>query len=201
LQPVSFRPRSSPWFTTAGWVVLAGVGAARWDVDGTVAVLRSLPWLAGLGYLAWLLFWRPRVNVRVDAVEVVNPLRTIVVPWAALIDVSTKFSLTLVTPKGTFSAWAAPGPGRHSTLHATPPELKGVPRSAFDAAGSIQIGDLPISSSGAAGDLVRRHWQELIESEELELGAADTTPVDVRWDRTALGVLAACLALGLLALI
>jgi hypothetical protein len=121
------------------------------------------------------------------------------VPWAALVDVSTQYALTLVTPRVRVRAWAAPSPGRHKAFTAGPDELAGLPNSSFDSQRSARIGDLRGSASGTAGELVRARWQHLVETEALELGVADSTPVDTRWDRTAQVVLAACVVLGVAA--
>jgi len=195
----SFWPRSSPWLTGASWLLLAGVTASQWQQHDLGGLLRSAPWALGAGYLAWLVFWRPRVQVAEDAVVVVNPFRTVRVPWAALVDVSTQYALTLVTPHLRVRAWAAPGPGRHKAFTATPDELSGLPNSSFDSQRSVRVGDLRGSASGTAGELIRSRWQHLVETEALELGVADSTPVESRWDQTALAVLAACVVLGVAA--
>ncbi|MGC5167273.1 PH domain-containing protein [Luteimicrobium sp. DT211] len=192
----SYRPRSSAWLTGASWALLVGVGATQTQVGGGAGGLRAAPWVLGLGYLAWLVFWRPRLDVRDDAVVAVNPFRTVEVPWAALIDVGTQYALTLVTPHGRYRAWAAPGPGRHRALTAGPDDLTGLPRNTFDGKQSAQMGDLRGTPSGTAGELVRAHWQGLVESGALEAGVADATPVTVRWDRVPVVLLAVCLALG-----
>jgi hypothetical protein len=195
----SFWPRSSPWLTGASWLLAAGVTATQWQQHGLGGLLRVAPWAVGAGYLAWLVFWRPRVRVTEDAVVVVNPFRTVRVPFAALVDVSTQFALTLVTPHVRVRAWAAPGPGRHKAFTAGPDELDSLPVSSYDARKSVRLGDLRGSASGTAGELVRARWQHLVETEALELGVADTTPVDTRWDRTAQVALSACVVLGVVA--
>jgi len=195
----SYRPRSSAWLTAASWVLLAGLGATQTELGGAAGGLRAAPWVVGLGYLAWLVFWHPRLDVRDDAVVAVNPVRTVEVPWAALIDVGTQYALTLVTPHGRYRVWAAPSPGRHRALTAGPDDLTGLPGSTFDGKRSAQIGDLRGTASGAAGELVRAHWQHLVDSGTLETGVADATPVTSRWDRGAVAVLAGCVVLGILA--
>ena len=109
---LTYRPRSRYVSMIASCVVIAGLTAARGFEDGPTAVLRALPLALGfLGLLAWLLFWHPRVDVTDEGVTLVNPLRTIRVPWAALINVETQYALTLVTPDGRHRAWARTGTG------------------------------------------------------------------------------------------
>jgi hypothetical protein len=177
--------------TIGAWAVIAGLTAARGFEDGTTAVLRALPLALGLGLLAWLVFWHPRVEVTDDGVVLVNPLRTIEVPWPALINVETQYALTLVTPGGRYRAWAAPGPGRHQVVTAGTDELVGMSRQARDSRGAVAIGDLPGAPSGRVAALVRRRWEHLVESEQLRIGVADQTPVVTRWNAPAIGLLAA----------
>jgi hypothetical protein len=187
---LSYRPRSRYVSTIAAWVVIAGLTAARGFEDGPTAVLRALPLAIGLGLLAWLVFWHPRVDVTDDGVTLVNPLRTTQVPWAALINVETQYSLSLVTPGGRYRAWAAPGPGRHQVVTAGNDELAGMSRMARDARGSVAIGDLPSAPSGQVAALVRRRWEQLVEDEHLPIGVADDTPVTQRWNGPAIALLA-----------
>lgn len=190
---LTYRPRSRYVSTIASWAVIAGLTAARGFEDGTGAVLRALPLAIGLGLLAWLVFWHPRVEVSDEGVTMVNPLRTVTVPWAALINVETQYSLTLVTPHGRYRAWAAPGPGRHQVLTAGNDELTGMPRTARDARGAVAIGDLPGAPSGHVAGIVRRRWEHLAENEQLPIGVADDTPVVTHWNRVAIVLLALAL--------
>lgn len=188
---LTYRPRSRYVTTIASWAVIAGLTAARGFEDGPVAVLRALPLAIALGLLAWLVFWHPRVDVTGDGVTLVNPLRTVTVPWAALINVETQYSLTLVTPTGRYRAWAAPGPGRHHVITAGNEELSGVSRLARDSRGAVAIGDLPSAPSGHVAGMVRRRWEQLAENEQLPIGVADDTPVETRWNVPAIGLLSA----------
>lgn len=190
---LTYRPRSRYVSTIASWAVIAGLTAARGFEDGSTAVLRALPLAVFLGLLAWLAFWHPRVEVSDDEVTLVNPLRTIHVPWAALINVETQYSLTLVTPGGSYRAWAAPGPGRHAVVTAGNDELAGVSRMARDSRGAVAIGDLPSAPSGRVAALVRRRWEHLVESEQLAAGVADDTPVLTTWNGPAIVLLAVAL--------
>jgi hypothetical protein len=186
----SFRTRSSAWWTGASWVVLAGYVVAVVVDSGVAAAARTLPAVLLLGLLAWLVFWRPRVDLDDEGVTVVNPVRTTVVPWPALVDVRTQYALTLVTPSGQVRAFAAPGPGRHQVLTAGREEVTAQPRMAFDSRGAVAMGDLAGSPSGRVALAIRRRWEDLVETEQLELGVADETPVTRRWDAWALGAIA-----------
>lgn len=191
-----FRSR----FNLAGAIIL-------WALCGVASVAVALGTAGGAaaGYLApivlvafgtWMVLWRPAVRVSDDAVRLVNVTRTIEIPWPALIQVDTRFALTLRTPHGRFTASAAPAPGRLNISRGRSDTIPG--RSAFD--GPARTGDLPSTDSGAAAWLVRDRWNRLAEAGRIELGVADTTPVVSTWHWTTLAICAGLLVGSLFAL-
>lgn len=132
--------------------------------------------LVAVAALIWAVLWSPYVRVSDDAVTIVNVLREIEIPWAALIHVDTKFSLTLTTPGRTYSATAAPAPGQLSGLNASRSQ-----RSRAGGSGAkVRPGDLPSTDSGQAAELVRERWNRLRDSGSIEAGIADSVPVRIR---------------------
>ncbi len=152
-------------------------------LSGVVAVvvaeadtaLGYLPLIALIAWLTWAGLWRPSLMLDDEAVTVVNTFATTVVPWAALIQVDTKYALALITPGRRVTVTVAPAPGRIATALSNR-DLKGIsaPRGAD---GSIRPGDLPNSDSGAAAHLVRQRWEHLLDANKIEVGTADTTLV------------------------
>lgn len=176
----TFRAASAPWLT--GFLVLLGlvVGISGWGrtpAHHAAAVLGALT-LAGLGYT---LYWRPRLEVHEREVRLVNPLRTVCVPWARIVDVSTRFAVTLVTDTGKHSSFALPAAGAGSSFRAGPDAVnRNHPIARPD--GSVRVGDLTSTASGAAAHRVRSVWQRRIETGELDVFSADGSedPVRVR---------------------
>ena len=77
----------------------------------------TAPWMALLALACWATFWRPRVAVSDAGVRArQRQPRTIFIPWPALHDIDTKWSLTLITAYGRFTAWSAPAPGQRGAL-------------------------------------------------------------------------------------
>src|SRR5690554_2028673 len=76
------------------------------------AALRAVG-IAGLvTALAWALYWRPEVEVSDGGIRVVNPWRTVHVPWPALESVDERWSFAVRTTQGRrVSAFAAPARG------------------------------------------------------------------------------------------
>ena len=145
----------------------------------------------------WEVLWRPDLRVSDTAVTIRNPLRTIVVPWAALVHVDTKFALTLYTPGKKFAVFCAPAPGRSLTSAGRRKTTDPVPY----VSGSPRPGDLPGSESGEAAQLVRSRWDALQKSGRVDGGLAAQTPVTVVWAWGRAGVLAAVAAASIVALL
>ena len=145
----------------------------------------------------WEVLWHPSLQVDDTAVTIRNPLRTIVVPWAALVHVDTKFALTLYTPGHKFAVYCAPAPGRSLTSAGRRKTTDPVPY----LTGQPRPGDLPDSESGEAAQLVRARWDALQRSGRINGGLAAQTPVSVVWAWGRAGVLAAGAAASVLALL
>lgn len=168
--PTVFKPRSGRWFMAVAVVVTLGGLASAAATDGPSGALMAWP-LLGIAYLGWWLFWHPAVLLTTDAVVLRNPLSTIHVPWTALIDVDTKYALKLVTPGGSYTAWAAPAPGVWGTHAGKPEHVTDLPPTSYGAGGSVRPGDLKNTDSGHAAYLVRTRWQDLVESGAVDVDA------------------------------
>ena len=170
--------------------VFAGVAAAS-AVSVFLLPTSSNRWLVVpalfVVLFVWEVLWRPDLKVSDTAVTIRNPLRTIVVPWAALVHVDTKFALTLYTPGRKFAVYCAPAPGRSLTSSGRRKSTDRVPY----VSGSPRPGDLPGSESGEAAQLVRARWDALQRSGLIDGGLAAQTPVVVVWAWGRAGVLAA----------
>jgi hypothetical protein len=179
---VIFKARTNKWFAGLAWLV-AGVGLAGTAVTGGAGSMLGTGPLLLIAYLGWLLFWRPSVVVHDAGVRLENPFRSVMVPWAALVHVDTRYALTLVTPSRSYGAWAAPAPGIWGGRNARPEDLRGLPGTTYGPGNSVRPGDLKSTDSGQAAQLVRTRWQQLVESGAIDAGNAAATPVtiDVRW--------------------
>jgi hypothetical protein len=186
-----FHSRFNQVLAIVVWVFCGGAVAAI-IAGGIGTTAGYLPLVALVAFLAWAGLWRPSVGVGEDAVTVVNTLSTIVVPWAALIQVETRYALTLVTPHGRYAATAAPAPGRLAT--ALSRRELGRAGAQVDADGRIRPGDLPNTDSGAAAYLVRERWERLVADGGIEIGVADTTPVERRWHWSVIAIALVLLA-------
>ena len=156
---------------------------------------RYVPPAALVVVCVWAAYWWPAVLVTPGGVVLRNVTRTIELPWPSIQRIDTKFALTLFTAYGSYSAWAAPAPGRMEVARAgggvaAGSEGAGLPESAVSA-GTIAPGDLPSSPSGAAAALVRRRWEQLRDDGALDNPRLERANPVVRWHwRTLLAIAA-----------
>ena len=175
-----FKPRTSIWFTaTAALVSLGGLVSVVVS-EGFEGLWTAWP-LVGVAYLGWWLFWYPSVVLTDSAVILHNPMATIEVPLTALIDVDTKYALKLVTPSGSFTAWAAPAPGIWGTHAGKPEHVTNLPATSYGPGNSVRPGDLRNTDSGHAAYLVRTRWQDLVESGLVDVDAPGRSERSWNW--------------------
>lgn len=65
--------------------------------------------LAAATYLIWL---RPKLVLRADAIEVTNPLKKETIPYSDVIELETKWALTIIHSQGNTKVWVAPASGK-----------------------------------------------------------------------------------------
>jgi PH (Pleckstrin Homology) domain-containing protein len=93
----------------AAWVLVDELSRGRW----LVAVAAFL-WGVVLAELVGEVFLRPRVTTTRQGVVLVNPFRTVVVPWEQIRGVETELALQIVVDGGRHSSFAATGNRRPS---------------------------------------------------------------------------------------
>ncbi len=193
-----FRPRTSIWFTGLALVlVVLGLISSVMIYGLAAGVAGSWP-LIVIAFLAWWLFWYPRIEVSPSAVTIYNPLQVIETPWEALINVDTRFAMKLVTPGGSFTAWAAPAPGIIGTHRGRKEHVQGLPATTYGPAQSIRPGDLKNTDSGAAAYLVRSRWENLVEAGAIDIHATEAALVNKKANVLQIATFVALVAAGLL---
>jgi hypothetical protein len=176
---------------TSRVVVAAYAGFALWWVvddlltgdAGKLAV--AAPVMVAVGVALWGVFWRPAVVVDDDAVELLNILRDVRVPWPALEAVDTQYALTLHVGERRYRSWAAAAPGR---------PLAHQPRGredaeAAEAAPRVRSSRSLHGDSGAAAFVIEQRWERRRDAG----GEAEVTTRWV-WHWPAVAVAAALVA-------
>lgn len=192
-----FRPRSSRWILAIAGVVVAVGLVASVVTNGPQALVTAAPLLA-VAAVAWWLFWYPAVVVGPAGVELKNPVLTIDVPWAGLIHVDTKYALKLVTPGGSYTAWAAPAPGVRGTHAGKPEHMQNLPGTSYGAGGSVRPGDLSNTDSGLAALLIRTEWERRIDNGLIDVDATASAGVKRRINWAPVGVVAVLLLMSVI---
>jgi hypothetical protein len=178
--------------------VICLVGLIGLTLDGGVSGLIHYGWWVALpAVLAWATFWNPCIVVDDAGVLLVNVFRSIQLPWPAIQDVDTKWSLKLVTAYGSFSAWAAPAPGRHGSREISPQEVKHLPESSYGVGRSVRPGDSLNTPSGQAALAIRQHWQALRDAGHLDNPRLEFDRAPIRWHVGTIATIAALIILGL----
>jgi hypothetical protein len=195
-----------PWFgqvltVVIGVVCVISVIGVAWQY-GLDDGLRVTPFLAMVAGACWAVFWRPHVAVDDGGVELVNVLRTVRLPWPSIREVDTKWTLTLDTAYGRFSAWAAPAPGAAHLVRTDVRRDTREARSSWDPdVDEVRPGDLPSAPSGGAALVIRERWRRLREAGYLDDPRLEFERAPVRWHLDLVAGTLVLSTLGLLALI
>lgn len=174
--PRVYRAASAPWLT--GFLVILGVAVAvtGWGHNAwlSAASVCCGVAVAGLGYA---LYWRPRLEIHGHGVRIINPLRAVDIPWAHIIDVRTRFTVTVVTEAGSHSCFALPAAGPGSALRSGAQGVSQAhPLARTD--GAVRTGDLAGTRSGAAANDIRTLWQRKIDTGELDVFTRDDAALE-----------------------
>lgn len=162
------------------WIISAVISVSLFFVAQPSQIAYLVP-LAFVNLLVWEALWRPVLVVSDGRIEVTNPFRSIEIPWESLVNVDTKFALTLFTPGRRFEVWIAPSPGRSFGYSNAILANREVARLSPNSTSTVRPGDLASSESGAAASIVRSRWELLQASGLIEAGIADVAQVTVRW--------------------
>jgi len=198
--PYTYRPAFGRVLAVAIGLLCAATLIGMIVSEGSSALWRYGPWLALIAGTCWALFWRPELIVDDGLITLVNPFRTVELPWPSIQRVDTKWALTLYTAYGTYAAWANPAPNRYQASRVTRNQVGELPESTY-ADGSIRPGDDPSTPSGHGALLIRRHWEELRDAGHLDDPKLERARPVVRWHLGTLAVgavLLVAIVLGLL---
>jgi hypothetical protein len=154
-------------------------------------LLRATPALALVAFAVYTAFWVPLLRISPTEIEIVNPLRTHRIGWHAVKDISTRWTLTVITDSGRYQAWAAPAESPWGSLGRLNRDVLGRP--------SLSKADsrLPSSVAALAPILINRQWENYRDS---EIGAAGDA-VTTRWHSATIIALVALAALTLIGLV
>ena len=173
----SFKQRSSQAVAVA--VIILGIGGAVAVLagEGIAAFPLTAPLLL-VAYLGWLLFWFPKVILNSVGVTLVNPLQTLMISWHSIILVEAKYAATILTPHGTYTAWAAPAPGMFGALRDAR-SADAANRSAESGRQykSMRAGEVPGTASGSVVQRIRQVLDRRAEAGVNDVGLTESLRV------------------------
>jgi hypothetical protein len=138
----------------ANSIFVVGVGI------GTIGELAVAGALGGIVYAIWI---KPKLVLGDDVIEVVNPLRTEVIPYREVLNLETKWALTIVHNRGKTTVWVAPASGKRRWIADQTFGWygRGVPLSESRGGGSETMSESLNSLSGQAAYLIRERMKRL----------------------------------------
>lgn len=143
----TYRPRANLIFAGFG-VVLCGLftWSSFYQSSATSEFTSALVALFVL-ICIYIFLIRPKISFGDEGVVITNPFEEITVGWADVVQLDTRWALSIETKEFTVSSWAATASGRHRgrSIHHT--EIKGLD---IQFGESIRKSDSPHSDSGAA---------------------------------------------------
>ncbi|HET9647045.1 MAG TPA: PH domain-containing protein [Microlunatus sp.] len=176
------------------WALTGLALVAMLTQGGVEGLVRDAAWALLPALLVWAMFWRPCVIVDDGGVELVNVFRTIRLPWPSIIEVDTRWALTLHTAYGRYAAWAAPASGWQRGRRLTEQDARAVPAETTVGGSSIRASDSPYSPSGEAAMHVRRHWQALQDAGHLDEPRLEFERPPIRWHVVSIAASAVLIA-------
>ena len=116
--------------------------------------------LASIAYFIWI---RPKLVLRDEVIEVVNPFNSEVIPYREVLELETKWALTIVHSRGKTRVWVAPASGKRRWIADATFGFYGrsVPLTESRSAQSESMSASLNSSSGQAAYLIRERIKRL----------------------------------------
>lgn len=151
-RPQVFRPATNLVLAGVVWLLATLLPFNALYVSDLKGFTASLAVAGTAAVAGWLLFWRPRVVIHSDHIEIFNPLRTARVGLGSIESLETKFSLVVATKDVSIPVWVAPAPSRYAARGLRQADLKGLP---VETGAGLRAGDSPAGHSGQAAILIR----------------------------------------------
>jgi hypothetical protein len=109
----TFRPRSNFAWAAISYILIALFAVnSLWVVEDNLQIIRDLFVCTILSVLVYFFWIKPKLILRADLIEVVNPFRTELIAYSDVLDLETKWSLAIVHTRGRTRVWVAPASGK-----------------------------------------------------------------------------------------
>jgi hypothetical protein len=109
----TFRPRSNyVWAGGSFILILLFIVNSFWVADSFAQISFELMISAALGVIVYLIWIKPKMVLEKDVIKVVNPFRTDLIAYSDILELETKWSLSIVHRHGKSRVWVAPATGK-----------------------------------------------------------------------------------------
>ena len=109
----TFRPRSNfAWAISSYILIVLFAVNSLWVVEENLRIIRDLVFCVVLSAAVYIFWIKPKLVLRADLIEVVNPIKTELISYRDVLDLETKWSLAIVHTGGTCRVWVAPASGK-----------------------------------------------------------------------------------------
>jgi hypothetical protein len=109
----TFRPRGNfAWAICSFGLIALFATNSFWVGTSTSQIAIEIFSCFVLGTVAYLIWIKPKLVLRSDVIEVVNPLRTERIAYGDVITLETKWVLTIIHASGKTKVWVAPASGK-----------------------------------------------------------------------------------------
>jgi len=157
----TYRP-SSNWIYFAFIVIIEfcvviGFTFAGKSHDAFLSCINS----AATNILFFTLMVKPRIVLRDEGIEIINPFQSVKIGWLRAIDFDTRFSFKVQTDKGSYSAWGATAPSRYGVRRNHESDFRG---TGLESRKVVSPSDSPRAESGTALILSLRRQREAINA-------------------------------------
>jgi hypothetical protein len=109
----TFRPRSN--FVWAGCayvlIILFGANSILVGANALQSILEII-FCFVLGVIVYGIWIKPKMVLGVESIEVVNPLRTQIIRYTEVLELETKWALSIIHTEGRTTVWVAPASGK-----------------------------------------------------------------------------------------
>jgi hypothetical protein len=161
---MTFRPRSNLVWASVSFVLIMLFAVNSFTVATnllqTISELVLCFFLSALVYLLWL---KPKLVLQEKVIQVVNPLGTELIPYQDVIELETKWALTIIHSRGRTRVWVAPTSGKRRWISNTTFGWSGtnMPLTKSKEMGSENMSASLESFSGQAAYLIRERIKRI----------------------------------------
>lgn len=160
----TFRPRSNFAWAGAALILIFLFAANSVIVPtSTPQTLLDLLLSGLLAIIAYLIWIRPKLVLGPDGLQVVNPIRSELISYSDILELETKWALTIVHARGRTRVWVAPASGKRRWIADKTFGFygSGVPMSESRSNDSEAMSASLNSLSGQAAYLIRERIKRL----------------------------------------